>query len=133
MHVIQASTESELETAFAALSQMRASAVVIGTDPFFTSRSKQLAALTLRHAMPSVFQYHEFAAAGGLMSYGGSFTEGYRLAGNYTGRILKGERPGDLPVQRYAKLELIINLRTAKALGLDVPATLLALADEVIE
>jgi putative ABC transport system substrate-binding protein len=133
IHVLNASTEYELETAFAALTQLRAGAVVIGTDPLFTSRSQQLAGLTLRYAVPSVFQYRDFAAAGGLMSYGGSFTESYRLAGTYAGRILKGEKPAGLPVQRYAKLELIINLKTAKALGLTVPLPLLGRADEVIE
>jgi putative ABC transport system substrate-binding protein len=133
MHVLSASTERELERAFASLIKLQVGAVVIGTDPLFTSWSKQLADLTVRHAVPSVFQYRDFAAAGGLMSYAGSFTEAYRLAGTYTGRILKGERPADLPVQRYAKLELIINLKTAKALGLTVPPTLLIRADEVIE
>jgi putative ABC transport system substrate-binding protein len=133
MHVLSASTDNELETAFASLAKLQVGAVVIGTDPLFTSWSKQLADLTVRHAVPSVFQYRNFAAAGGLMSYGGSFTEGYRLAGTYTGRILKGERAADLPVQRYAKLKLIIKLKTAKALGLTVPPTLLIRADEVIE
>jgi putative ABC transport system substrate-binding protein len=133
MHVLSASTERELEIAFASLVNLQVGAVVIGTDTLFTNWSKQIADLTVRHAVPTVFQYRDFAAAGGLMSYGGSFTEAYRLAGIYTGRILKGERPANLPVQRYAKLELIINLRTAKELGLTVPPPLLAFADEVIE
>jgi putative ABC transport system substrate-binding protein len=133
LHVLGASVERELDTAFAALTKLRAGAVVIGTDPLFTSRSQQLAALALRYAVPSVYQFRDFAVAGGLMSYGGSFTEAYRLAGTYAGRILKGERPAELAVQRYAKLELIINLKTAKALGLDVPQSVLARADEVIE
>ena len=103
---------------------------MIGTDALFTSRDEKLAALALRYRIPTIYQWREFVAAGGLMSYGGSFADSYRLAGVYTGRILKGEKPADLPVQRAVKLELIINLKAAKALGLEVP---LMRVDEVIE
>jgi putative tryptophan/tyrosine transport system substrate-binding protein len=133
LHVLHASTEREFEPAFAALTQLQAGGLVIGTDGFLVSRSEQLAALTVRHAVPTIFQYRAFVEAGGLMSYGGSVTDSYRLSGLYTGRILKGEKAADLPVQQATKVELIINLKTAKALGLTVPLPLLGRADEVIE
>jgi putative ABC transport system substrate-binding protein len=133
LHVLGASSERDFDAVFDDLARLRAGALVISTDPFFTSRSEQLATLALRHAIPAIFRVRAFAVAGGLMSYSGSLTEAYRLIGTYTARILKGEKPGDLPAQQVTKLELIINLKTAKALGLAVPPNLLAIADEVIE
>ena len=133
LRVLHASTDRDLDTAFATLSQRRVAALVIGNDSFFNSRSEQLAALMVRHAMPTVFQTREFAAAGGLVSYGGSIKDSYRQVGIYTGRILKGEKPADLPVQQTTKVELIVNLKTAKALGVTIPLSLLGRADEVIE
>jgi putative ABC transport system substrate-binding protein len=133
LRILYASTEREFDTAFATLVQLQAGALVIAPDTFFISRSEQLAALTLRHAVPAITQFREFAAAGGLMTYGGSFTESARQVGVYAGRILRGEKPADLPVRQITKVELIINLKTAKALGLTVPLSLLGRADEVIE
>jgi putative ABC transport system substrate-binding protein len=133
LHVLHASTERELDTVIAHLAEVQTGGLVIGTDPFFTSRSEQLAALTLRYAVPTIYQFRQFAAAGGLMSYGGGFTEGYRLVGVYTGRILKGTKPADLPVQQVTKVELIINMKTARALSITVPLPLSGRADEVIE
>ena len=132
-HILYASNENELDAAFVALAQIRVGGLVVGTGGLFNRRSHQLAALALRYAVPTIYQYREFAAAGGLMSYGGSLIEANRLVGTYAARMLMGEKPGDLPVQRPTKVELIINLKTAKALGLTVPLTLLGRADEVIE
>jgi putative ABC transport system substrate-binding protein len=133
LHVLNASNEHEFDSVFATLLKLRADALVIGADAFFTSRSGQLAALTVRHAVPAIYQTREFAAAGGLLSYGGIQLQGFQLAGVYAGRILKGEKPADLPVQQSTKVELFINMKTAKVLGLTVPITLLGRADEVIE
>jgi putative ABC transport system substrate-binding protein len=133
LEVLHATTEAELDDVFNTLRDKRAGALVIGTDAFFNSHVERLAALGIRHLMPAIYQYHEFVAAGGLMSYGGSVTDSYRLAGGYVGRILKGEKPADLPVQQSTKFELIINLKTAKALSLSVPLVLQMTADEVIE
>ena len=133
LHIQNASTERDFDTVFANLVQLRADALVIAPDAMFISRSEQLGALTLRHAVPAITQFREFAAAGGLMSYGGSSSEPTRLVGVYTGRALKGEKPTDLPVVQATKVELVINLKTAKALGLNVPNTLIGRADEVIE
>ena len=133
LHIVQASTERDFDPAFATLAQTGVSGLVIAPDALFISRSDQLAALTLRHAVPTITQFREFVAAGGLMSYGGSFTETARQVGVYTGRILRGEKPADLPVRQLTRVELIINLKTAKALGITVPLSLLGRADEVIE
>src|SRR6516162_2575265 len=133
IHILQASTEADLDGVFSTLIQRRAGGLVITADTLFSGKSAQLAALASRYSMPTIFPYREFVTAGGLMSYGGSVNELYRLIGVYTGRVLNGENPADLPVQQVTKVELVINLKTAKALGLDVPAALLARADEVIE
>jgi putative ABC transport system substrate-binding protein len=133
VHVLQASTERDLDSAFSTLIQRRAGGLVISADTFFSGKSVELAALASRHAVPTISPYRDFVTAGGLMSYGGSVTELYRLAGVYTGRILKGEQPADLPVQQVTKVQLAINLKTAKALGLTVPTSLIGRADEIIE
>jgi putative tryptophan/tyrosine transport system substrate-binding protein len=133
LHVLHASNERDFDTVFASLVQLRAGGLVVSSDFLFTGQSEKLAALTVRHALPTIYEYREFAAAGGLMSYGGNPTDPSRLAGVYTGRILKGNKPADLPVQQATKVELIINLKTATALGLTVPLPLLGRADEVIE
>ena len=133
LNIVHASSERDFDGAFATLLQRRAGGLLIANDPFITSHIALLAALTIRHALPAIYGYREFAASGGLMSYGASLSVSYRLVGNYTSRILKGDKPADLPVQQATKVELVINMRTAKALGLTVPITLLGRADEVIE
>ena len=133
LHVLNASTERDFDGVFAKMIELRTGGLVIGGDPFFTGRTEQLAALALHHAVPTIFQSRDFAVAGGLLSYGTDFRETYRLAGIYTGRVLKGDKPADLPVQQATKVELYINLKTAKALGINIPNTLIGRADEVIE
>jgi putative tryptophan/tyrosine transport system substrate-binding protein len=133
LHILHAGTERNFDTVFATVDQLRIGGLVIGGDPLFNSQTEQLAALTIRHGVPAIFQFREFAAAGGLLSYGASFTDSFRQVGLYAGRVLKGEKPADLPVQQSTKVELVINLKTAMALGITVPLSLLALADEVIE
>ncbi|MGA7083067.1 MAG: ABC transporter substrate-binding protein, partial [Pseudolabrys sp.] len=133
LHILNASTERDFDGVFAKLNQLRAGGLVIGQDPFFTVQREHLAALTVRHAVPAIFYGREFVAAGGLLSYGADVADAYRLAGNYTGRVLKGEKPADLPVQQVTKVEMYINLKTAKALGVNVPNTLIGRADGVIE
>jgi putative ABC transport system substrate-binding protein len=133
LRVLHVSAERDFDTVFAKLPQLQAGGLVIGADVLFTSHIEQLAALTVRHSVPAAYQWRQFAAAGGLLSYGSDVTDAYRLVGIYVGRILKGEKPADLPVQQASKVELYINLKTAKALGITVPIPVLGRADEVIE
>ncbi len=133
LQIVEARNTDEIDTAFASLIQRHASALIVQVDPFLDGRREQLAALAARHAVPAMAAYPEFAAAGGLISYGTSRADAYRLEGSYVGRILKGERPAELPVQQSVKAELVINLKTVKALGLTVPASLLLRADQVIQ
>jgi len=133
LHIMHAGGEGDFDAVFASLRDRPVGGLVIAPDLLFIGRMEQLAALTLRHAVPAIYPFREFPKAGGLASYGSSLADTYRLAGVYTGRILKGERPADLPVQQSTKVELVINLASARALGLTIPPTLLARADEVIE
>jgi putative tryptophan/tyrosine transport system substrate-binding protein len=131
--VLDGGTDERIETAFAALAPQHVAALLVGADPFFDTRRERLVALASQHRMPAIYQFREYAVAGGLMSYGTSITDMYRLVGLYVGRVLKGEKPADLPVMQVTKFELVINLTTAKALGVRISDNLLSLADEVIE
>ena len=133
LHVLNASSEGDFEQVFASLMQLRAGGLVIGPDSLFTARTRQLAALALPHAVPTVYQNRDFVTAGGLVSYGGVTSDAYRLTGVYAGRILKGEKPADLPVQQATKVELYINMKTARALGVTIPLPLSGRADEIFE
>jgi putative ABC transport system substrate-binding protein len=133
IEILHAATEREIDKAFAVLIDKRADALLVAPDPYFTNRRRQIVTLAIRHAVPAVYAIREFAEAGGLLSYGPSFPDMYRQTGIYTGRILKGEKPADLPIMQPTKFELVVNLTTAKALGVTIPNTLIALADEVIE
>jgi putative ABC transport system substrate-binding protein len=133
LHVLRAFTDAEIADAFAGFAQLKAGVLVVGADAMFNSRSRLLAELSLRYSVPTIYQYAEFTNAGGLISYGGSIKESYRWAGIYAGRILKGAKPADLPVQQSTKVELIVNLKSAKALGITVPLSMLGRADQVIE
>ena len=130
---LDGSTDEKIEAAFGALAPQHVSALLVGSDPFFDTRRERLVSLALQHRVPAIYQFREYAVAGGLMSYGTSITEMYRLVGIYIGRILKGEKPADLPVVQVAKFELVINLKTAKALGVKISDNLLSLADDVVE
>jgi putative ABC transport system substrate-binding protein len=133
LHIVRASSDRDFDAVFERLIELHVGALVISPDNLFTAHSEQLAKLTVRHAMPAVYEFHKFAAAGGLMSYGSSETEYYRLVGTYAGRVLKGDKPADLPVQQATKVELFLNLKTAKALGITVPLPLSGRADEIFE
>ena len=133
LHILRASNEGEIDAAFAKAAELRIGGLLVAADPFIASRRERLVELASRYAIPAIYEIREYAAAGGLMSYGISLAETYRLVGVTTGRILKGDNPADIPVQQLTRFEFVINIRTAKTLGLNVPPTLLARADEVIE
>jgi ABC-type uncharacterized transport system substrate-binding protein len=133
LHFLNANKEADIDAAFPTLVERRAGVLVVPADPFLNSRRDQIVALAARHRMPAIYSFSEAASSGGLMSYGINLSDTYRQAGVYTGKILKGAKPADLPVQQVTKLELVINLKTAKALGIEVPGSLLARADEVVE
>ena len=133
LQILNANTEGDIDAAFEKLIQIQASGLVVGSGPFFVSQAEKLAALASRYAVPIIYEFRRFAAAGGLMSYGSEISEAYRLAGVYTGRVLKGDKPAELPVQQATRVELIINLNTAKALGIAIPNTIIGAAEEVIE
>jgi putative ABC transport system substrate-binding protein len=133
LHVVSATTDKEIDDAFSSLAKLGAGGLVIGSDQFFSNRVERLASLAVRYAVPAIYHWREFAAAGGLISYGTDVSHAYRLAGIYTARVLKGEKPADLPVQQATKVELYIHLKTAKALGITVPLPLSGRADELIE
>lgn len=133
LQILRASTDAEIEAAFAGFAQLKAGVLIIGTDPVFNGKIEQVAMLGLRYAVPTIYQTREFTGAGGLISFGGSVKDSYHLAGLYVGKILKGDKPADLPVQQSTTVELIVNLKTAKALGVNIPLSLLGRADELIE
>ena len=133
MQILRASNDGEIDAAFATAAELRAGALLVGADPFLFTRREHLLGLASRYSIPAIYELREYAAAGGLMSYGIRLAEAYRLVGVYTGRILKGDKPADLPVQQLTKFEFVINLKTAKALDIEIPARLISFVDEVIE
>jgi putative ABC transport system substrate-binding protein len=133
IQIIHAENERDVESAFASMAQMKVGALLVATDPFFNSKRDQIVSLSARYAIPGIYEHREYVTAGGLMSYGTNLADGYRQAGIYTGRVLKGERPSDLPVSQLSKFEFVLNLKTANTLGLTIPSGVLSIADEIIE